>query len=842
MKFHTAVVFAFFTSVLGTGCVAKAVLKPTKAETILSKMTLDEKIYLLSGDGAFGTRPLPQLGIPALSMTDGPLGVRFGDYTAFPAGVGLGSTFNRQLVNEVSSAIAKDAIHLNRNMLLGPCVNVAHSPLGGRVFESFGEDPFLISELTRSYVRGVQSKGVIATTKHFAANDQEFRRMSSNSVIDERTLREVHLLPFEAAVEEGTGSIMSAYNKLNGAYASENEWLLNNILKKEWGFKGFVVSDWGATMSTVPSANAGLDIEMPWGTYFGAPLKDAVLAGLVPMSSIDEKALRILSTMEQFNLLGSAQVMKQQNYKAGVYQAQPDVALKAAHETFVLLKNDSQLLPLSEEKALKVAFIGSGANLVRSGGGSSFVMRSRDVAPLAGFQQRLMENSKSRVQISHVDGEVFVPELPAINGKYLFHAEKGAKKSGLLVSFFENKDVSGSPKKITTSDYINYNWDWGLPEGVSTFTFSARFEGIVNVPVTGQYEFNLAYDDGARLWIDGKQVVNDWNFADGIQAVHFARIPVQLTAGKDHSIKLEYVQHDTLATLKLGLREPNASGVLENPVEQAVQAAKDNQVAVVFVGLGSKLESEGFDRNTMNLPFNEDDLISKVADANPNTVVVVFAGTPIAMPWKNKVKSILYAWYPGEMGGLALADILLGHVNPSGKLPMSFPVKFEDSAVAKTFPGDGIDAHYNEGVFLGYRHFDRSGVAPLYPFGFGLSYTQFKVDAIKAEVRSGRTIDPEVLVHVSVQNIGDRAGAEVVQVYVAPTGGTTIRPAKELKGFEKVILNPGESKIVSIKLNQRSFAYWDIKSHKWTVDPIAYQIKVGTSSDNLKVVDEVVLK
>jgi len=816
-----------------------SIARADRAESILAEMTLSEKISVLSGDGAFSTPGIQRLGVPSLKMMDGPLGVRFGGYTAFPAGVAMASSFDPDLIEQVGAAIARDAKADGRNMLLGPCVEIARMPLSGRIFEAFGEDPYLSAQLTKSYVSGVQSENVIATTKHFAVNDQELMRMSVDSKVGERALREIHLLPFEAAVDAGTGSIMSAYNQLNGHYASENPWLLNKVLKQDWGFQGFVVSDWGATKSTLPSALAGLDIEMPWGTYFGTPLQQAVLSGLISEQVVNEKVLRILHTMEQVGLLDSNKsTLAQHNPEQKVQQ---DLALKAAQDGLVLLQNKDNLLPL-RPNLQKLAFIGSAAMVARTGGGgSSFVHTDRKVSPMAGWQQRQSEIG-GHLQATWTAGEVFAPDLTTVPESYLSHRSGSGSAAGLMAEYYENTDLSGKPAAVTIEKQISFSWDWGRPAGVSTNSYSARFSGSLTVPRSGNYELVFSYDDGLRVWVDDQLVHDDWKSHDGIQAVQFARIPLTLKSSVAHHLKIEYLQIDTLATLQMALREPDNKGILEDPLAVAVQLAKTSEVAVVFVGLGPKIESEGFDRASLSLPFGEDELITKVAAANPNTVVVVFSGTPILMPWKDKVKSILMAWYPGQEAGLAVSDALLGKVNPSGKLPMTFPESWAQNPTASTYPGDGITADYAEGLYVGYRYYEKKNLQPLFPFGFGLSYTQFQLSELKVKVLQSQSIDPLMEVTVMVKNAGLRAGAEVAQVYIAPENSKVDRPVQELKAFAKVALNPGESKAVTFRLSQRSFAYWNEALSQWTADPGSYEIRVGTSSQDLPLKETVTLQ
>lgn len=646
-----------------------------RARELVGKMTLQEKIRELHGihNAEFYryVPPIPRLGIPALHVANGPAGVGpAGDTpqkpaTALPAPIALASTWDLDLAKNYGVIIGKESKDLDEDLLEGPDVNIARVPQNGRTFEAFGEDPYLVSRLAVAQIQGIQSQDVIANVKHYAANNQEDDRMKVNAVVDERTLHEIYLPAFEASVKEGNvASLMGAYNKVNGFYCCENPELLDQILKRDWGFKGFVTSDFGAVHSTVPSAMAGLDLEMPTGKYFGKDLEAAVKSGQVPMSVIDDKLIRRFRTMMDFGLFDHPT-------ESRPISAQEDgaEARRIAEEGMVLLKNSGNELPLDAKALRSIALIGPYAtNAMTGGGGSSHVVPLYSVSPVEGVQKLVGPNVKVAV-------------------------------------------------------------------------------------------------------------------ADG------------------------------------------------NNLEQAVALAKSSDVVIVMVGDHT---SEGHD-HPLTLGGNQDALIDAIAAANPRTVLVLKTGSAILMPWLDKVPAILEAWYPGEEDGNAVAAVLFGNVNPSGKLPITFPRDVADlpANTPEQYPGVDGTAHYSEGVFVGYRHFDAKKIRPLFPFGYGLSYTTFacKNLAIAPQNISANQDSSSVAVDFDVTNTGSRFGKAVAELYLGiPSTSKIPQPPAQLKGFEKVALQPGQTRHVQLKLDARSFAYWDITAHGWKIAPGTYRIMVGSSS------------
>jgi beta-glucosidase len=697
---------------------------------LLGRMTLEEKVAMLSGSGWMESQPNQRLGIPSIKMADGPMGVRSWagssaltsapgstvlkvTSTAFPAGVAMAATWDTDLLRREGQAIGQEVKALGRDMILGPTVNMNRVPFWGRNFESYGEDPYLAARLGVAYIQGVQGEGVIATVKHFAANNQEYERHRIDVKIDERTLQEIYLPAFKAAVQEaGVWSVMSAYNKVNGTYCAENPTLLKDVLQKQWGFKGFVVSDWGSTYSTAATVNAGMDLEMPGGEPMQAWLKTdrprasgnsggwlvgekvlpEVAAGRITTATIDDnvsRILRVLFATGQFD----------HPHTAGAEldtPAQRALARTAAAEGIVLLKNADDLLPLHLSTIRSLAVIGPNAAVARTGGGGSSLVRPNyAVAPLDGIRER----AGSNVQVSYALGT---------------------------------------------------------------------------------------------------------------------------------SMELEDPSQDT-------------PGARLQSLNEAVALAAKADAAIVIVGRFPKLESEGFDIKSLGLPVGQDDLIAAVAKVNKNTIVVINTGAPIAMSgWSGQVPAILDMWYGGQEGGHAIADVLFGDVNPSGRLPVSFVKAWKDSPAYGHYPGESLQVGYEEGIYIGYRYFDKYNMEPWYPFGYGLSYTKFDYSDLKipSRVKSGQAVE----VSLRLRNSGTRAGAEVVELYVHDGHSGVDRPFQELKGFRRVELGPGETKSVTFSLDRSAMAYYSAARKDWVAEPGQFDVLVGASSRDIRLRSSFVLE
>ena len=650
-------------------------------KSLVSQLTLEEKAGLCSGADFWHTKAVERLGIPASMVSDGPHGLRKQDEevdhlgindsikaVCFPAASATAASFDREMLCRMGEAIGDSCQHEKLSVVLGPAVNIKRSPLCGRNFEYFSEDPYLAGQMASALIHGIQSRNVGTSIKHFAVNSQEHRRMSSSADVDERTLREIYFPAFETAVkQEQPWTVMCSYNRINGVFASENPWLLTEVLRGEWGFEGYVMSDWGAVSDRVAGVKAGLDLEMPAsGGFNDRKIVEAVRSGKLDEAVVDQAVERILNIVYRF-------VEHAKPETPWDKEAQHLLAAEVAADCMVLLKNEEGILPLSRED--EIAFIGEFAEKPRFQGGGS----------------------------SHIN----------------------------------------------------------------CFKTTSALEA-----------------------------------AEGLK-IRYAR---------------GYSVADDCAT--------------DEMIREAVEAARSARVAVVFAGLPDVYESEGYDRTHMRMPDCQNRLIEAVAAANPNTVVVLYNGSPVEMPWIGSVKAVLEAYLGGQAVGLATVRVLFGEVNPSGKLPESFPKKLADNPSYLFYSGEGDTAEYREGIFVGYRYYDRKETELLFPFGHGLSYTSFDFSDLR--LSRDRITDQESLTAtVRVTNTGKRAGKSVVQLYVGDCESSVFRPVRELKGFEKIFLEPGESKDVSFTLDKRSFAYWNTKIHDWHVESGEFRIEIGHSSRDI---------
>ncbi len=828
LKIHGVLFIFAFSLVLFSK--SPAYLNPScpvekRVEDLLSRMSLKEKIALLSGKG-FEVPENPRLGIPALKMSDGPAGVRWGKSTAFPAPIALAATWNPDLVKKVGRAMAEELMAKGRNVLLAPCVNIYRLPVGGRNFESYGEDPFLAGEIASGFIKGVQSQGVIACVKHYTANNQEWNRTKVDVIVGERALREIYLPAFRKAVNEGGAlCVMAAYNKVNGDYCSENKHLLREILKNQWGFRGFVVSDWGATHSTVKAALSGLDLEMPYGRFFGEKLLEKVKKGEVSEEEINEKAKRILRAMFVSGIFdtGNRRPLEPQALDQ-VFTTHREIALEAARQSLVLLKNNG-LLPINPQKIRSLAIIGPNAKYASTGGGGSSMVRPvRVVTPLQSLKAKLGKS----VKIYYAPGAEIKGDILPVESKFL----RCCGKSGLMGEYYPNRDLQGEPaiKRIDPEIFFNWGYDAAEPElsrGNDRNEFSIRWTGELLPPVSGKYKLKFLCDGGLRVYLDSRLILEEWKDPVKTLEVNLKTVEVNLEGGKPHKITLEYSSSWAVSEMKFGWEIPG-----RNLLGEAVEIAKKADVVLIFGGLSSHLETESWDRPSMAIP-NQDELIQAVSRANPRTAVILINGSEVLVnKWVEGVGAILEAWYPGQEGALAIADALFGEFSPSGKLPFSWFKNPEDCPAFRTYKDPSLKAVYNEGVFVGYRHLTSKGIKPAFPFGHGLSYTSFKY----WDLHLNKTED-SLEVSLRLSNTGNFPGAEVVQVYVAPPEGKVPRPAMELKGFQRVFLHPGETRKIAIKINLKNLRYFDENQGKWKLQKGKYRILVGGSSEDIRLKD-----
>jgi beta-glucosidase len=797
----------------------------SRVEDLIKRMTLDEKIDLLSGTG-FGTKINDRLGIPELRMTDGPVGARWGNSTAFPVSIASAATWDPKFAGEVGSGIGRETKGHARHVILGPCVNIARLPMGGRNFESYGEDPFLASRMAVEYIKGVQKENVAATVKHFAVNNQEHERMFTDVLISNRALNEIYLPAFKAAVTEADVlCVMCSYNKVNLHFASENDFLLKDKLKKEWGYKNLVMSDWGAVHSSIPVAEGGLDLEMPTGAFLNKEtLQGALNSGAIPQSTIDDKVKRILTVIFKLGLFdkpvleeNSALINSPENRK---------VAYETSKASIVLLKNDQNILPLDKEKIKTIAVIGPNAEIARTGGGGSAYVSSIDpVAPLNGLKNKMSSN----IKIEYAKGVEFDEKIKQIEAKYLF-TDSTKKVNGLNAEYFNNMDLGGTPKYKQIDKEINFDWSQNGPsKEIGILKYSVRWTGYLSAPISGEVILNIMTDDGARLWINDKLVYEDWSH----HAATNKTVKVNMAEGKLYKIKMEYFQDEGGATAILGWKIGK-----DNLLTSAVDLAKKSDCVLLFVGTSNSVETEGTDRDDLFLPAGQDELISKVAEVNKNVIVVLTTGSPVLMDnWIGKVKGVVEMWFAGSEGGNAIADVLLGNYNPSGKLPITFPKRWEDCSAFSTYKKLEAREYYSDDIYVGYRHFDKNNIEPLFPFGYGLSYTTFEYSNLAVS----KAADGFEIKYV-IKNIGKIKGAEVSQLYIASNNSSVDHPKKELKGFSRTALNPGESAEIKLKLSREDFAYFSEELNSWKTDKGTYGILIGSSSRNIKLDTSIVLE
>jgi beta-glucosidase len=815
-------------------------------EEIISQMTLEEKVSMLAGIDKWHTRSIPRLGIPSLRMTDGPHGARTVSdddptitlpATCFPTGSALGATWNTELINRVGAAIGDETRARGCAILLGPCINIHRSPLGGRNFESYSEDPHLAARMAVAYIDGVQSRNVGVSVKHYAMNNQEFERLTISVEADERTIREIYLPAFAAAVREGRPwTVMCSYNQINGTYASENAYFLADILKEEWGFDGLIVSDWGAVHSTIPAANAGLDLEMPGpARFFTDALVDAVRNGEVESVDIDDKVRRILGVIEKSG------AFKKPLQVSGDIPDSPEqsrLAREAAQEAMVLLKNEGDILPLDRGKIKSIAVIGPNAGEARvQGGGSAAVNPYYAVTPLEGIRHKCGD----AVEIRHETG-CRNNRLTLLMSPEFLRPSEDTEGKGLTGEYFNNPDIAGEPalKKVDEKFRLMLGGDSALMiPGIDTEegNFSIRWSGKFIAPCSGVYRFGLLLDGMGRIFIDDELVVEKVREDADAQIISIGEENVgecKLEADKSYGIRIEYIsQPDFPGWIPRHIRLGCTPPLPDDAMTRAVDIASGADVAIVFVGLNEEHETEGRDRPDMELPGAQVELIKSVAEVNDNTIVVLNNGSPVAMTgWIDRVAAVVEAWFPGQECGNAIADMLFGDVNPSGKLPMTFPKRLEDNPAYRHYPGKNGKVEYAEGIFVGYRHYDTGNIEPLFPFGHGLSYTTFRYDNL--QVPPEMKADEPFRITVDVTNTGKRAGKEVVQLYVHDVVSSLARPLKELKGFQKVALEKGETKSLAFNISLEDLSFYDPEKKRWIAEAGEFEVMVGSSSRDIR--------
>ncbi len=778
----------------------------TRVEYLLSRMTLDEKLGMLGGVEEFYLDGVERLGVPKLKMGDGPVGVRnWGSSTLYPATILMAATWNEDLVHRFGVALGRDSRARGMHISLAPGVNIYRSPLNGRNYEYLGEDPHLASRLVAASVRGVQSQGVAATVKHFAANNSETRRSFISNEIDERTLREIYLPGFRSAVQDGGAwCVMNAYNLLNGEYCTANSWLTNQVLKKDWAFPGIVMSDWQATHDTVGAALGGLDLEMPGARYFAPDkLKPLLADGTIPPAVIDDKIRRTLRMIVANGWLTQNQTRSDIPLDDPTSAA---VALDIAREGIVLLKNENALLPLDAKKLKTIVVVGPNADRVVTGLGSGRVRPFHSVSFLDGLRTRL--------------GADRVVAIPYTEPLEFFDT---SRFPGMKREIFTIREKT-TPAFVTDTDTVALSWDSKAPADDITARDQpvVRWSGPFSAPADGDYQFVFELKDAnLRVWIDGVLRWDSVREATGSFTQTFV-------AGKKHELRFELEQRkkDRSFTFRAGWgpARPLIPAALLDTVRRA-----DAVLACVGFNVVTG-EGEGFDR-TYELPGRQEELIRQITALNPRTIVSVNAGGSVATAgWIANVPAFLHTFYSGQEGGTALAEILCGDINPSGRLPISYEKRWEDCAAFANYPKDYTDfsvtrINYAEGIFLGYRWFDARKSEPLFPFGHGLSYTTFAYTNLQL-ARTAAGVDVEF----DVTNTGARAGTEVAQLYVGQPTCSVPRPVRELKGFQRVALAPGETKRVQISLGRDAFQFFHPEQKKWVIEASDFILEAGQSS------------
>ena len=777
------------------------------AEELVSQMTLDEKIGMIGAERSFYLRGVERLGIPAIRIADGPQGVRNNTKsTLYPCGILTAATWNRDLAYRMGEGLGRDAKARGVSIMLGPGVNIYRAPMCGRNYEYMGEDPFLTSETAKQYILGVQDQGIMATVKHFAANNQlENIRHSASSDVDERTLQEIYFPAFRKAVQEaGVALVMDSYNLIWGVHSTENPWLNNEILREQWGFNGIVISDWTSVYSTSGAANGGLDLECPKGVYFTADkLKPLIETGVVTEKTIDEKVKHILQTYSAFGFLDKLPEDKTIPLDNPESKA---TALDLARQGIVLLENRNGNLPIAPDA--KIVVMGPNADVITTGGGSGFVTPYATVSPYRGLADILGEDRvillSDDVLYENILSSVYVNDSSDVKG---FSAE-----------YFCNKKLSGTPFKTLTEENPTHYWSYGHPfDGMSDDGFSATWTGVYKAEDSGTVRVKMAGDDGYRLYVNGKLIGGDWgNHSLTTRSVFF-----EVEAGKTYDLKFDFYDNAGEATVVF-----EAGLMNKAKLEASLKAASD---VLYCAGFNSSTEGEGWER-PFTLPADQIRMMNLVSSMHDRVTVAVNAGGGVDFNgWSENVEAVLMAWHPGQEGGQALAEILTGKVSPSGKLPISIESRWEDNPVHDSYYDHDKRVTYTEGVFVGYRGYDRTGKTPKYPFGYGLSYTDFEYSGLEVR-KAGKNVYE---VSFDIANTGGMDAYETAQVYVGDPEASVKRPLKELKGYEKVFVKAGETVRVSVELDSEAFAFYDVDTESFVIEPGEFIISAGPSSAEL---------
>lgn len=801
-------------------------------EAMLAKMTLPEKVSLAHASGKFHVNAIERVGIPEMWLSDGPHGVRHqierhtwdsagwtDDHSTYlPHLTSVAASWDLDIAKLHGQVLGAEARERKKDFILGPGVNLARLPLYGRNFEYMGEDPVLAAKLVVPQIKAIQANDVAATVKHYALNTQELNRTGVNAKPDERTLREVYLPAFEAAVKEGgVLGMMGAYNEYHGTNANQSKHLVMDILKGEWGYQGVLLTDWHVDINTYDAAVNGLDLEMgtkvdDYQDYFLAqPFLKMIEEGKIAESVADEKARRILRVQHTIGMYDENRLPGARNTKE--HQA---AARKIASEGVVLLKNDpvgeSPVLPLDRNKIKNILVLGPNANKKHgTGGGSSEVKSLYEITPLAGLKAKFGDEVNITVMRARSS------ELGAIASDYV-ESRHWTGTPAWNVSYYREQ---ARENLIEESWIVDSKFKSADAANVHHITMSAKIKPLT----TGLHQLKVETHGGFKLKINQDTVIE--HVVDNTAVIEKTLThDIELQAGESYSFEIQY---DGSEYFTLGW---NAPGELFTPEAEYIEAAKQADAVIYFGGLSHGDDRESIDRPDMKLPNSQDEIISKLLAANDKTVVFLVAGSVVEMPWADQANAVVWGWYGGMEAGHAFADILTGDVNPSGKMPITLPARLEHTAPIALNDYNAVESLYTEGVFIGYRWFEQQKIKPTFAFGHGLSYTQFSLSDISLSA-SHITGDEDLIVTATVKNIGNRAGAEVVQLYLHDVVASVERPAKELKGFDKVYLKPGESKKVNITLTKRDLSFWDVNNNDWLAESGEFEILLGNSLDNL---------
>lgn len=802
-------------------------------DSLLDAMTLAEQASLLAGADFWHTVPIPRLGVPSVKLSDGPNGARGGLFkdgpatACFPVGIALAATWDPALVEAAGRALGREAQLKGARVLLAPTVNLQRTVYNGRNFECHSEDPWLSSEMAVAYVRGLQSTGVSAAIKHFVGNESEYQRLTVNSRIPERALRELYLVPFERAVKEaGVMAVMTAYNRVDGTFMADHRRLVTEVLRGEWGFDGLVMTDWGANHDTVRSVLAGCDLEMPGpARERGAKLLAAVAQGRLPASAVRACARRVLEFAHRLGSFADPVIPAERADDLPEHRA---LIRRLGSAGTVLLKNDGATLPLAPKPGQRVALIGRAATVPQiMGGGSATVNAHYRIAPADALREAC-------------PGVAF-DVLPGAD----IHRHVPVYDSPMTLQFFDSTDLSGPVASTQTVPNTEALWIGSPPAGVNPHAYSCRTTVVYVAEDDGEHAFSLISAGLSRATLNGEPVLDAWTnwtrggtyFTFGCDEVVHRRT---MRAGERVELVVEYstaIPHDPTVHAGVHALRVGASRLLgDADIAAAVEAARGADAAIIFAGLNAEWDNEGLDRPGIALPHRQDELIARVTAANPRTVVVLQSGSPLLLPWLGAVPAVLQAWYPGQENGHAIADVLLGMAEPGGRLPQTWPARIEDTvAFGDPLAYPGVDGHveYREGLLIGYRHHEARGIAPCFAFGHGLAYTSFAHTGLaldRATLQPGETLG----VTLTVRNTGARTGSEVVQLYVHDEASSLSRPPQELKAFAKVALQPGESSSVTLRLPMRAFAFYDERRRAWVAEAGRFEIRVGASSADIR--------